>query len=358
LTTTPATQPEPDRSAKGRGLWGEAWRRFSRSRTAMACLFVVTVYVVVALLVQLEYLAANWSDTMGPRYAPPGLSYEVIHTEAGQEHYGVNLERTDGTLRYELVRDGEPSGRHREIEAEKVERIETRTAWFGTDLFGRSILRKAIYGVRISLSVALFASLIAIAIGAPLGAIAGYFGKRMDEFIVWLYTTLASIPGLLLILAFAFVLRDAELFGYSLRGLPAVFLALGLTSWVDLCRLIRGEVIKHRERDYVTAARAYGSSNSRIIFRHILPNVTHLILIDFSIRVVQFIQAEVILSFLGLGPTDQPSWGVMIDNARQDLSRGVWWELAAATVFVFGLALALNIAGDALRDALDPKLKQ
>lgn len=356
---TPNARPAPTRR-KGRGLWADAARRFLRNRLAMGCLAVVGVYAVLALLVTSGLLADDWRQSVGPRYLAPLTSYEVIELAGGPRKFAVegSAERTDGIYRYTRLKDSGGAGETKTIEATAVASVRGRTTLFGTDHLGQSILRKTVFGTKISLSVALFAAIISIVIGVPLGAAAGFFGKWFDEFVVWLYTTFTSIPGFLLILAFAFVLRDAEIAGYPLRGLPAVFLALGLTSWVGICRLIRGEVIKHRERDYVTAARAYGASNSRLIFRHILPNVTHLILIDFSLRVVGFIQAEVILSFLGLGPTEQPSWGVMINYARLELSRGVWWQLAAATVAVFGLALSLNIVGDALRDAMDPKLKQ
>ncbi len=114
-----------------------------------------------------------------------------------------------------------------------------------------------------------------------------------------------------------------------------VYLAIGLTSWVGICRLIRGEIIKHKDREYVLAARSYGSSNTRIIFKQLLPNVFHLVIIDFSLRFVSFIHAEVILSFLGLGEADKPSWGAMINDARIELARGVWWQMAAATVAIF-----------------------
>jgi len=228
---------------------------------------------------------------------------------------------------------------------------------FGTDIFGLSVWRKALYGAKISITVALFASFISICIGVPLGAIAGYFRGFADEAIVWIYSTLSSIPYILLILAFAVVLRDKTLLGYKLTGITSVYLALGLTSWVGICRLIRGEVIKHKEREYILAAKSYGCSGSRIIFRHLLPNVAHIVIIDFSLRFVSFIHAEVILSFLGLGETTRPSWGAMIDDARLELSRGVWWQMATATVAIFFISLALNVFGDALRDSLDPKLR-
>ena len=208
-----------------------------------------------------------------------------------------------------------------------------------------------------SITVALCASFISLLIGVPLGAIAGYFRGKVDEVIVWLYTTLGTIPYILLVMAFAVVLRERTIFGWQIKGATAVYLAIGLTSWVGICRLIRGEIIKRKESEYVLAARALGCSNGRIIFKHLLPNVFHIIIINFSLRFVSFIHAEVILSFLGLGETDRPSWGAMIDAARTELARNVWWEMAAATLAIFFISLALNIFGDALRDCLDPKLR-
>lgn len=304
MTAATATEFVPPPASAGRSLWYDAWLRFRRRKMAMAMLVIVLIYVAVGIAVAAGWLAADWKESVGPSYAPPSMEHP-----------------------------------------------------FGTDIFGQSVFRKMVYGTKISLSVAFFASLLSIGIGVPLGAIAGFFRGFIDEVIVWLYSTLSSIPGLLLILAFAYALKEATLFGTKLTGITAVYLALGLTSWVGLCRLIRGEVIKHKNRDYVTAADAYGASKSRIIFKHVIPNVTHLILIDFSLRFVGFIHAEVILSFLGLGAQGEPSWGVMIDDARLELSRGYWWQMTAATIAIFGISLSLNIVGDALRDALDPKIR-
>ena len=284
---------------------------------AMVCLFIIFAYFAIAAFIYLaeafnwQLSIVDWSSQVGEEYQPP--SKENI---------------------------------------------------FGTDFLGRSVLRKTIYGTKISMTVAFWASIISLLIGVPLGAIAGYFRGWVDELIVWLYTTLSSIPYILLILAFALVLKDKSIsFSWlhlgtlQLSGITSVYLAMGLTSWVGICRLIRGEIIKHKEREYVLAARSYGCKNARIIFRHLLPNVFHLIIINFSLRFVSFIQAEVILSFLGLGAKNQPSWGAMIDTARLDLPKGYWWEMTAATVAIFFISLALNIFGDALRDSLDPKLR-
>ncbi|MEE9370478.1 MAG: ABC transporter permease [Sedimentisphaerales bacterium] len=295
---------------KGRSLWADGMRRLRRRRLAMVCLVVIVLYFLLvgfiyfAELFDLQVGPIRWVEEVGKSYEPPS-SKNIL----------------------------------------------------GTDIFGQSVLRKTLYGAKISITVALCASFISLVIGVPLGAIAGYFRGFVDEIIVWIYSTLGSIPYILLILAFAVVLRDKSLFGYKLTGITSVYLAIGLTSWVGICRLIRGEVIKHKEREYVLAAKSYGCSGRQIIFRHLIPNVFHLVIIDFSLRFVAFIHAEVILSFLGLGEATRPSWGAMINDARIELSRGVWWQMAAATVAIFFISLTLNIFGDALRDSLDPKLR-
>jgi peptide/nickel transport system permease protein len=237
--------------------------------------------------------------------------------------------------------------------------------WLGTDFLGRSVLWRFLYGARVALTVAFLASILSLVIGTVLGLLAGYFGGRVDSLIIWLFSTINSMPGILLMLALAFVFKDHAI-GFQwlgvdkqvpLAGVPTIVLAMGLTSWVGLCRFIRAETLKLRERDYVTAARAVGVGDRDILFRHILPNVSHLIIIDFSLGLGAFVQAEVILSFLGLGVTDQPSWGRMIDDAKLELLKGVWWQMAAATAAIFVFSLAVNVVGDALRDALDPRLR-
>lgn len=295
----------------GRSLWQDGMHRLVCHKPAMICFVVILIYfglagfLYIAEFFDWQVGPIRWAQETGGQYEKPG----------------------SGNI-------------------------------FGTDIFGQSVLRKTLYGTKISITVALCASFISLAIGIPLGAIGGYFRGVVDEIIVWVYSTLSSVPYILLILAFAVVLRDKSVFGHKLAGITSVYLAIGLTSWVGICRLIRGEVIKHKEREYVLAAKSYGCGNLRIIFRYILPNVFHLIIIDFSLRFVAFIHAEVILSFLGLGEATRPSWGAMINDARIELSRGVWWQMAAATAAIFFISLALNIFGDALRDSLDPRLRK
>lgn len=283
---------------EGRSLWKDALHRLKKDRMAIACLGIVTFYALIALLSQMGLIASPWDRVVGTPYQAPSF----------------------GSL--ELI--------------------------LGTDIFGRSVFYKVLHGTRIAMSVGLVSSLISIPIGVSLGALAGYFGGWVDDLIVWFYTTLSSIPNIMLLIAIAYVMG---------KGLSATYVALGVTAWVSLARVIRGEFIKHKRRDYVVAAESLGAGHASRIFRHILPNVSHFVIINLSIQFMSAIKSEVILSFLGLGVQGQPSWGVMIDDARLELSRGVWWQLAGATVAMFFIVLAFNILGDALRDSLDPKIK-
>lgn len=216
--------------------------------------------------------------------------------------------------------------------------------WMGTDFLGRSVLSRALHGIRIAMLVGFFSALIAVFVGSLLGVVAGYFGGVIDDVIVWLYTTLDSVPSLLLLSAFAFCFD---------RGLIPLYFALGLTGWVRLCRLLRAETIKLRALEFVQAAQAIGFSDLKIIFTEIFPQLTHIILIQFTLNFIFAIKSEVILSFLGLGvEPGTPSWGVMINDAKSELARGIWWNLFAATFFMFFLILALIVFSDRIRRVL------
>ena len=171
----------------------------------------------------------------------------------------------------------------------------------------------------------------------------------MGDFLEWVYTVFTAIPDILLILSFAVI------FG---RGIGSVALILAFVGWTGVYRQVRAEFIKHRSREYVRAAEAIGASAGSRMFRHILPNVSHVILVRMSLLVVGFIKFEVILSYLGLGvPVDQVSWGTMLAEAQSELILGYWWQLAAATLFMAVFVTAFSLMADAWRDALDPKLR-
>lgn len=280
---------------KENSLWKDAFKRLTQDKWALASLIIVIIYSVVAILSAMGLIASDWAQEVGASNLPPSA-----------EHI------------------------------------------FGTDIFGRSVFSKVVRGTQIAMSVGLATSLIAIPIGVILGAMGGYFGGWIDDFITWLYTTFSSIPNIMLLISITMILG---------KGIFAVYIALGATSWVTLCRLIRGEVMKHKEREYVQAAGAIGGGHFRKLFLHILPNVTHIVIINTSLQFQIAIKSEVILSYLGIGVQGEPSWGTMIDDAKLELARGVWWQLAGATLAMFIVVLAFNLLGDALRDSLDPKLK-
>ena len=220
--------------------------------------------------------------------------------------------------------------------------------WMGPDNLGRDVALRLAQGTRIAFHVGIMTSLIAIPLGVLLGALGGYFGGKTDSAVVWLCATVSSMPGLLFILAISLVVG---------KGLAGIYAGIGLTTWVGVCRTIRAEVMKHRARPYVQAARVLGYPHRRILFRHILPNVAHIILIQFSIRFPAAVSTEVFISFLGIGVQGEPSWGIMINNARLRLWQGVWWEMAFSTLAIFLLVLAFNHLADWLRDRLDPALR-
>ncbi len=218
----------------------------------------------------------------------------------------------------------------------------------GTDNLGRSVAERLVQGTRIAFHVGVMTSLIAIPLGVLLGLLGGYFGGKTDSIVVWLSATVASMPGLLFILAISLVAG---------KGLLGIYLGIGLTTWVGVCRTVRAEVMKQSSRAYVLAAKTLGYSHARIMFRHVLPNVAHIILIQFSIRFPSAVSTEVFISFLGIGVQGEPSWGVMINNARMRLWQGVWWEMAFTTLAILVLVLVFNHLADYLRDRLDPALR-
>ena len=241
----------------------------------------------------------------------------------------------------------------------------------GTDFMGRSVFLRATAGISTAIKVGASASLISAFIGVMLGAFAGYYGGKLDDFIVWIYSTFASMPTLLFILAFALLVSKGFLCAPLAKafaaiattfntdsGMLALYLAIGVTGWVTLCRVVRAETMKLREASYIQAARVAGQNSFKIIFKHIFPNLVHLVIIYFTIRFAYAIMTEVIVSYLGLGVQLAPSWGVMIADGQDGLWRGIWWEIATATGFMFFLVLSLHVLGDSLRDLLDPRLKQ
>ena len=253
-----------------------------------------------------------------------------------------------GEVQYRMARYRDVTPAYNVVDTDSRYLPPGRGHWLGTDNLGRSVALRLVQGARIAFHVGILTSLIAIPLGVVLGLLGGYLKGAVDSAVVWLCATVASMPGLLFILAVSLVVG---------KGLLGVIVGIGLTTWVGTCRTVRAEVMKHADRAYVQAARTLGYSPWRIMFLHILPNVAHIVLIQFSIRFPSAVSTEVFISFLGIGVQGEPSWGVMINNARIRLWQGVWWEMAFTTAAIFVLVLAFNHLADALRDRFDPALR-
>ena len=240
----------------------------------------------------------------------------------------------------------------------------------GTDQAGQDVFYKSLKSIRTGLVIGTLTTLVMLPFAVMFGIMAGYFRGWVDVVIQYVYTTLSSIPGVLLNAAAILSLQvyiavHPESFTSTTERadirLLFLCLILGVTSWTSLCRLLRGETLKLREVDYIQAARALGASHATVMARHILPNVMHIILITVVLDFSGLVLAEAVLSYVGVGvdPT-MNSWGNMIVNARPEMAREplVWWSLASAFVFMFGLVLAANLFSDAVRDAFDPRLRK
>jgi oligopeptide transport system permease protein len=332
---------------RSEGVWHAAWRRFKSDRVGVVSAIVVAGFLLLILASWTGLLAKDWQREVGVANAPPTFLGPRPPEAIGQIEVptGPNVDLSD-------VDPLAPRYKEWDELAAKLKTTETpkaETLPLGGDRLGRDVLSKAVKGTEISVFVGVLASVLATFIGTVLGAFSGFFGRRVGDFLEWLYNVFEAIPGILLIFAFAAV------FG---RGILTVVLILGLTGWTGLYRQVRAEFIKHGAREYVRSAEAIGASTWSRMFKHILPNVSHVILVRMSLLVVGFIKAEVILSYLGLGVgVEDVSWGTMLAEAQAELILGYWWQLAAATVFMAAFVTAFSLLADAVRDALDPKLR-
>ncbi|QER40328.1 ABC transporter permease [Acinetobacter suaedae] len=361
------------------GLWRLAVQRLKADRIAMASLLVVLGYFMVLLLSVTGVIASDWNKEVAVSYAPPTfigadaedayptpvakqtealpenpvdplkdilqeLNADIVQQHANNtsiDDYGVIDPLAEDMWAINQQLGGQILDQQQELKT---------TLAFGADKWGQDVLLKTIKGAETSILVGLLSALLAVVIGTFLGAISGYFGGWIDDVLNWFYNIFTSIPYLLLVLAVAAVLQQ--------KGILSIVLILGLTGWTGVFRLIRAEYMKHKSREYVFAAKAIGVSHFRRMFVHIFPNVSHIALVQISILVVAFIKSEVILSFLGFGvPVGVVSWGSMLNEAQTELILGKWWQLAAASIAMAVLVTAFSMFTDALRDALDPKLK-
>ncbi len=281
---------------KETSLWRDAWQRLLRNKLAIAGAAVVITFLLLAV----------FADGLAP------YAYDY----------------TDFTKAYQFPSVQFP---------------------FGTDALGRDMFSRLIYGARISMVVGLGSQLLVVIIGVPLGAIAGYYGGKVDLLLMRFVDVMYTFPTLL------FVILIMTALG---AGLLNIFIALGLTSWVTICRLTRGQLLSLREKDFVLAAHAVGAPPSRIILRHLLPNALTPLIVAITFGVPNAIFTEAALSFIGVGISPPvPSWGQMVGEYQQYL-RGYWYLATFPAIAIALTMLAFSFLGDGLRDALDPRMKQ
>ncbi len=328
------------------GLWALAWRRLRGDRVAMVALAVVGLFLAMLALSSAGLIAADWETETGVNYAPPSFlgAQESFLAGAAGPDAGPPPSNEFDPLAGDIAQLRAQAG------AALAPAPRRETLPFGADKWGHDVIKKTIKGGETSIVVGLVAALLAVSLGTVFGALSGYFGGVVDDVFNWFYSIFTSIPSILMILTVAAVLQQ--------RGVTTIVLILGLTGWTGPYRLMRAEYMKHKAREYVMAADAIGASHMRKMFSHIFPNVSHVALVQMSILVVGFIKAEVILSFLGFGvPVGVVSWGSMLNEAQNELILGKWWQLTAAATAMALLVTAFSLFTDALRDALDPKLK-
>ncbi len=276
-----------------RGLWRDAWRRLMRNKLAMGGLVIIGLLLLVAVF-------ADFLAPYDPTRLFPGTSYAP------------------------------PSAAH----------------WLGTDDVGRDVLSRLIHGARVSLAVGIFAQLIILTIGVTIGGIAGFFGSRVDNYLMRFTDVFYAFPDLL------FVIIITAALGASFVN---ILIAIGLVNWTDLARLVRGQLMTLREREFVSAARSLGAPSGRIIVQHLLPNAAGPIIVRVTYGVPQAIFTEAVLSFIGLGVRPpMASWGTMIERGNQAIFSAPHMVLFPAVAIALTM-LAFNFLGDGLRDALDPQ---
>ena len=333
--TAPARTGTPGLAAitpkKSAGYTLRAWRRFRRNKLSLVAMII---FILIALV----------------SFSAPLISSAITKQDPASQSLLTKLSPINSTV--QAIKIGGPQSGQRV----------TQKHWLGSDELGRDVLTRLVYGGRISLSVALITLVLALTIGLLVGATAGFFGGWVDAILMRLVDVVISIPGLFILILISSMLNNNKLVTtssfYTNYGWVVLPFVLASLSWTGISRLIRGEFLALRSRDYVEAARVLGASNGRIIFRHILPNVIPIVIVWATLVVPGLIITEATLSYLGFGvqiPT--PSWGNMLTNANEFLlnPKGRFLMIIPG-VTIFVTALMVNLLGNGLRDALDPRL--
>jgi peptide/nickel transport system permease protein len=366
--------------ARKKEYYREAWRRVKQQPTAIICIFILMIYGFVTVCDSIHYRLARTNDDLTMRVDKNGQMIchnvrSLFDTLVASVYSGIkdendiieiSIERTYSKPFAEQSFDKKKNRDTGKWEYEKLNAGGTHI--LGTDKSGGDIFYKLLKGTRTALVVGLIATMIVIPFAIIFGICAGFFGGWIDDTIQFIYVTLSSIPSILLISAVMLICHakmdsnsSVESFIKDDSKVILLCVILGLVSWSSLCRLLRAETLKLKETDYVKAAKVLGVNSFSIIAKHIVPNVLHVILIRSILSFSGLVMVEAILAYIRIGvPDNVYSWGRVVNNAREQIARDpiIWWPVVGAFIFMFVLVLCVNILGDAIRDALDPKLRK
>jgi peptide/nickel transport system permease protein len=311
---------------KPRTLWGDVWRRFRRHKLAMTGSAILLFFIIAVLVGPSLYVAwrVNQAGQAGTVLAPLDRSFAKM------------MEQLDYTA---LM--SKPSATHP----------------FGTDELGRDLLARTLYGGRISLAVGVVAMLIAVSLGSCVGAVAGFFGGRIDQVLMRVTDLFLSLPVLPLLLLTVYLFRDpvTKVLGPVFGIFTIVVVMIGALAWMSTARIVRALFLSLKQKEFVEAATCLGIPRTAIMFRHILPNAFSPIIVAATLEVGTAIITESVLSFLGVGfPPDTPTWGRLVTDGNQFLQAAAWLALIPGAL-IFLTVLSINFMGDGLRDALDPR---
>ncbi len=347
---------EAEKRRASHSLWYYSWIRFKRNKLAMAGLVILVLLILMAVFAGILAPFDPIDQTLEYATKPSGFRGNVLVKTAsdGTDLVPIlKIERVTADSVFYTDINGTPAtiSKNELVNGDESDWHKEPKYVLGTDRFGRDILSRLIYGSRISLSVGVISESIAIFIGVMLGAFAGFFRGKVDAVIMWLINVIWAFPSILFIIALSVVLG---------KGYWQSFVAIGLTGWVEIARIVRGQFFSLRETEYVEATRALGYKSPRIIFKHMLPNSIGPIIVTGTAGLATAIIFEASLSFLGLGvqpPT--ASWGQMVFDGYKYIVAGTNYGLALYPSLAIMLTVfAVNLIGDGLRDALDPKMRR
>ncbi len=338
---------EASRESAGESLWRDAWRRLRINRIAyISLLFLVAVVLVSALAPLLPLPSPMELDLKDEPQAPTWPWHEVGNAEWDAEAYW-ELNPIDDAMQ----------------SARAAVFGEWQTGpWLGTDSKGRDMLSRIVWGSRISIQVALAATLCSLVIGAVYGALAGYLGGRVDNLMMRFVDVLYSIPFIFLVIFLIGIVNEyrADLAEVGIDHMTVFYAVIGMVYWLTMARVVRGQVLALRSSEFIEAARVLGASTPRILFAHLLPNVLSVVIVYLTLTIPAVMLFEAFLSFLGLGvEPPKVSWGLLAVDGTEAINpvRTYWWLVAWPAAAMGSTLLALNLLGDGLRDALDPKLR-